>query len=181
MMKPFFDWVIDIAALPLCVGIVLALLDFLRAYQRWGGNGRWLTFDSDFRWRFALLYIGALLVELLTSLVFYLGTFSGYIAALARALVQAGIFVVGILAIDSILRTLGRLRSILTRHSRRGVTVVPTSSARAPDTTGDIADLMESDLDMLLRTALQADLGTESEAHHPHHLRQRHDDHAKGR
>jgi hypothetical protein len=86
MIKSFFDWLIEIAALPLCVGVLLALLDFLRAHQRWGGNGRWLTFHNDFRWRFALLYIGALLVELSTSLVFHSGTLTTYLVALGGLL-----------------------------------------------------------------------------------------------
>ena len=160
MIKTFFDWVIDIAALPLCVGLVLAFLDFLRACQRWGGNGRWLTFDNDFRWRFALLYIGALLVELVTSLVFHSGTLTAYLVALAIALLQAGIFVLGVFLIDTILCTPSRIRRALRKRSHPSVRVEP-----AGDTTGVAFDPIDREVDTLLKTALQADLGSNSPVH----------------
>lgn len=152
-MKTFFDWMIDIAALPVCIGVVLALLDFLRACQRWGGNGRWLTFDKDFRWRFGLLYIGALLVELVASLVFHSGTFTAYLVALAIALLQAGLFVLGVLLIDTVLRIPSYIRHALSKRSHPQVSVEP-----ARETTGAVLDPVDREIDTLLKATLQADL-----------------------
>jgi hypothetical protein len=160
MIKTFFDWVIDIAVLPLCVGVVLALLDFLRAYQRWGGNGRWLTFDKDFWWRFALLYIGALLVEVSMLLVFYSGILMAYLVALAVALLQAGIFVLGVLLIDSILRTPSGIRRILSSRSHPQASVEPVR-----DPTEVAFDPIHPKVDTLLKAALQSDLGPNGAEH----------------
>ena len=160
MIKTFFDWLIDVAALPLCVGVVLALLDFLRAYQRWGGSGRWLTFDNDFHWRFALLYIVALLVERATSLVFLSGTRTGYLVALAVALLQAAIFVLGVFLIDSILRTPSGIHRALSIRSHPRVSVEP-----ARDTTGAAFDPIDCEVDTLFKATLQADLGPKGAGH----------------
>jgi hypothetical protein len=162
MMKTLFDWVIAIAALPLCASVILTLLDFLRADQRWGGNGRWLTFDNDFRWRFALLYIGALLVELATSLVFHSGTRTAYLGALTVALPQAGIFVLGAFLIDYIPHSPGSIRRALSNCSLPRVSVEP-----ARDTSGAAFDPIDQVVDTLLKAALQAELGPNGTGHKP--------------
>jgi hypothetical protein len=172
MIKTLFDWVIDIAALPLCVGVVLALLDFLRAQRGWAGNARWLTFGAEFWWPAGLLYIGALLVELSTSLVFHSGTLTAYLVALAVALLQAGLFVLGVLLIDTIFRTPSRIRRALSKRSHPSVRVEP-----ARDTTGVAFDPIDREIDTLLKATLQADLGLNGAVHKRDERRRRLNDH----
>jgi hypothetical protein len=172
MIKTSFDWVIDIAALPLCVGVGLALLDFLRAYQRWGGNGRRLIFVNDFRWRLALLYIAALFVELGTSLVFHSATFTGYLGALAVALLQAGILVLGVFLTTSILRTSSGIRQALRNRSHPRVSVEP-----ARDATRVAFDPIDREVDTLLKAALQAELGLNGAGHNHNERGRRLNDH----
>ena len=160
MIKTFLDWVIDIAALPLCVGVVLALLDFLRAQRGWAGKARWLTFGAEFWWPAGLLYIGALLVELATSLVFHSGSLTAYLVALALALLQAGIFVLGVLLMDTILLTPSRIRRALSKRSHPSVRV-----ELARDTTAAASDPIDREIDTLLKTALQVDLGPNGTGH----------------
>src|SRR6266540_3333478 len=131
MIKTLFDWLIDVAALPLCVGVVLALL-----------------------------YIVALLVERATSLVFLSGTRTGYLVALAVALLQAAIFVLGVFLIDSILRTPSGIHRALSIRSHPRVSVEP-----ARDTTGAAFDPIDCEVDTLFKATLQADLGPKGAGH----------------
>ena len=162
MIKTLFDWAIAIAALPLCASLVLVLLDLLRAYLGWGGNGRWLTFDKDVRWRFALLYIVALLVEVVTLLMFHSGALTAYLGALAVALLQAGIFVLGVFLIDTILRIPSGIRRALSDRSHSRVSVEP-----ARDTTRTSFDAIDHEADTLSKAVLQGGVGSNGTGHKP--------------
>jgi hypothetical protein len=107
-----------------------------------------------------LLYIGALLVELGTSLAFLSGTLAAYLVALAVALLQAGIFVLGVFLIDSILPTPSGIRQALSNRSHPRLRVEP-----ARDTTGVAFDPIDYEIDTLLKAALQAELGLNGAGH----------------
>jgi hypothetical protein len=166
MIRDLLAQALAVSAVPFGIGAVLTLLDVLRAWRGWAGRRRWLTFAGHFATSFGFLYLGALIVLIIPSLVLRTLPFGAYLAALALALLQAAVFVVGVLVVDMLLRGLAKAGGLLGRPLAAQVAAAPPNPADPDDAA----------IDALLRIGVQAQVRGEVAAPGTQRRNQRLDD-----
>jgi hypothetical protein len=107
------------ALLAFGLGVVLVMLDALRARQGWGSRRRFLTFADQVKLRLVTIAIITLLVALTIAVLFRSATTGAYLVALVLAIVQTLCMILGILILDTILRTPALIRGLFRSRAQQ--------------------------------------------------------------
>jgi hypothetical protein len=101
------------------LGVMLVVLVAARALRGVGGRRRFLTFAEHMKFRLATIALVTLIVALTIAVLFRSATTGAYIMALVLAIVQTLSVILGILALDIILRTPALIRGLFRSRAER--------------------------------------------------------------
>jgi hypothetical protein len=101
------------------LGVVLVTLDAVRALRGLGGRRRFLTFAAQAKFRLVTIAITTLIVALTIAVLFRSATTGSYVIALVLAIVQTLCAILGILTLDTILRTPALIRGLFCSRAQR--------------------------------------------------------------
>src|SRR5262245_5988424 len=88
------------------------MLDAIRARRGWGSRRRILTFADQMKARLATIAVVTLIIALTIAVLFRSATTGAYAIALVLAIVQTVCLILGIFALDIILRTPALIRGL---------------------------------------------------------------------
>jgi hypothetical protein len=101
------------------LGVVLVMLDAVRALRGFGGRRRILTFAGQMKFRLATIALVTLIMALTIAVLFRSATTGTYAIALVLAIVHTVCVIVGILTLDSMLRTPALIRGLFRSRAQR--------------------------------------------------------------
>lgn len=106
------------ALIAFALGVVLVMLDAVRARRGLGSRRRILTFADQMKVRLATIAVVTLIIALTIAVLFRSATTGDYAIALVLAVVQTVCLILGIFVLDIILRTPALIRGLFRSHAQ---------------------------------------------------------------
>jgi hypothetical protein len=107
------------ALIAFAIGVVLVMLDAVRALRGVGGRRRILSFGDQMKFRLMTFALTTLIIALTIAVLFRSATTGAYAVALVLAIVQTVCVILGIFALDVVLRTPALIRGLFRSRAQK--------------------------------------------------------------